>query len=69
MSANNNTGYRPVTKADGGGPRDEDVAEQPLGREERCLCGALQRLASPYVFGACVCLLNFFLGAASTATG
>ena len=37
--------------------------------QEQCCCSALQRLASPYLFGFLVCLLSLFQSAASTGTG
>ncbi|XP_038051578.1 solute carrier organic anion transporter family member 5A1-like [Patiria miniata] len=45
----------------------QDTDNLPL--EERCCCSALQRLASPYVFGVFVCVLNFFQSAAFSVTG
>ncbi|XP_038051580.1 solute carrier organic anion transporter family member 5A1-like [Patiria miniata] len=48
---------------------EQACSDQELQPGERCCCSNLQRLASPYVFGVLVCLVNLLQAAASTGTG
>ena len=64
-ATNNQRETKKQEDTEGGAGQDADK----LLPEERCCFSAFQCLASPYLFGVFVCLLNFLQLAALAATG
>ncbi|XP_071804680.1 solute carrier organic anion transporter family member 2A1-like [Asterias amurensis] len=81
MTVDNETknGYHPVQNGDNitAGDKtkkqmvsdEEAYRDDQLKQEEKCCCGFMQRLASPYLFGVLVCSLYFIQAAAFASNG